>query len=100
MMLSLKTPAETAETLAQKAKALRLIKGWTRATMAERAGVTPYSLKRFEQTGKASVLLVLKVAHALGCLDQFDKLLQPPPARSLDELDKRSAQRVPKRGRL
>jgi transcriptional regulator with XRE-family HTH domain len=100
MVLSMKTPSETAETLAQKAKVLRLLKGWKRATLAGRAGVTASSLKRFERTGKASVLLVLKVAHALGCLDQFDKLLQPPPARSLKEIEKRSVQHVPQRGRL
>jgi HTH-type transcriptional regulator/antitoxin HipB len=100
MMLTLKTPAETAVALAQQAKALRLLKGWTRATMAQRAGVTASSLKRFEQTGKASVELVLKVAHALGRLDEFDKLLQPPSAQSLAELEERATKPTPKRGRI
>ena len=100
MMLILKTPAETARAMAQQAKALRLLKGWTRATLAGRAGVTPSSLKRFEQTGKASVELVLKVAHALSRLDEFDKLLQPPSAQSMAELERRAAKPAPKRGRL
>ncbi|MCX5653935.1 MAG: helix-turn-helix transcriptional regulator [Planctomycetota bacterium] len=100
MMLTLKTPAETAAALAQQAKALRLLKGWTRATMAQRAGVTASSLKRFEQTGKASVELVMKIAHALGRLDEFDKLLQPPLAQSLAELEQRAAKPAPKRGRI
>jgi transcriptional regulator with XRE-family HTH domain len=100
MMLTLKTPTETARALAQQTKSLRLLKGWTRATLAERAGVSPSSLKRFEQTGKASVELVLKVAHALGRLDEFDKLFQPPPARSLAELEQRAAKPALKRGRF
>lgn len=100
MTLTLKTPAEMAAALAQQAKALRLLKGWTRATMAQRAGVTASSLKRFEQTGKASVELVLKLAHALGRLDEFGKFLQPPPARSMAELEQRAAKPVRKRGRI
>jgi HTH-type transcriptional regulator/antitoxin HipB len=100
MMLTLKTPAETAVALAQQAKALRLLKGWTRPTMAQRAGVTASSLKRFEQTGKASVELVLKVAHALGRLDEFDRLFRPPPAQSMAELEQRAAKPAPKRGRI
>ena len=100
MMLTLKTPTETARALAQQAKVLRLLKGWTRATLAERAGVTVSSLKRFEQTGKASVELVLKVAHALGRLDEFDRLFQPPPARNLTELEQRAAKPTPNRGRI
>ena len=99
-MLTLKTPAEMAAALAQQTKSLRLLKGWTRATMAQRAGVTASSLKRFEQTGKASVELVLKVAHALGRLDEFDKLLQPPPTQSMAELEQRAAKPAPKRGRI
>ena len=100
MILTFKTPTETAVALAQQTKSLRLLKGWTRATMAQRSGVTASSLKRFEQTGKASVELVLKVAHALGRLDEFDKLLQPPPAQSLAELEQRAAKPAPKRGRI
>jgi len=100
MMLTLKTPTETAKTLAQQTKSLRLLKGWTRATLAERAGVSPSSLKRFEQTGKASLELVLKVALTLDRLDEFGKLLQPPPAQSLAELEQRAAKPAPKRGRI
>ena len=86
--------------LADRTKALRLGKGWTRETLASRAGVSASSLKRFETTGKASLGLVLKVAGALGRLDEFSKLLQPPPARSIEELERRSAIPVRKRGRI
>ena len=98
--LSLVGPAEMGKSLADRAKALRLLKGWTRNTLAQRAGVTSASLKRFETTGKASLELVLKVAHALARLNEFGNLLQPPAAQSIEELERRAARPVRKRGRI
>ena len=86
------------KSLADRAKALRLLKGWTRNTLARRAGVTAASLKRFETTGKASLELVLKVAHALARLEEFSKLFQPPAAQSIEELEQRVTSPVRKRG--
>ena len=91
-------PETCAASLGAKAKALRLAAGWKRATLAERAGVTEASLKRFERTGLASLELVLRVAFALGRLGEFGGLLEPPPARSIDELERRSQRALPKRG--
>ena len=99
-VLTLLTPSEAGKALADRAKTLRLLKGWKRETLAERAGVSAASLKRFENTGKASLELVLKVAQALGCLDEFKELFRPPPAQTLAELEKRAARRTRKRGRL
>jgi transcriptional regulator with XRE-family HTH domain len=98
--LSLVSPTEMGKSLAERVKALRLLKGWTRNTLAQRSGVTAASLKRFETTGKASLELVLKVAHALARLDEFSKLLQPPTAQSIEELEQRVAKPVRKRGRI
>lgn len=91
-------PEAMAVVLGAKVKALRLLAGWKRVTLAERAGVTVSSLKRFEQTGQASLELVLRVALSLGRLVEFEKLLEPPPARSIDELERRLRQPLPKRG--
>ena len=60
--LNLQSPMEAGESLAQRSRAMRLHKGWTRQTLAKRAGVTESSLKRFENNGKASLELVLKIA--------------------------------------
>jgi transcriptional regulator with XRE-family HTH domain len=98
-MLTLLSPAEMGRSLADRAKALRLSKGWTRETLATRAGVSPASLKRFESTGMASLELVLKVATALSRLEEFSKLFQPPPAQSIEQLERRSAGPGRKRGR-
>ncbi len=100
VMLTLMSPSEMSNSLADRVRALRLRKGWTRATLAKRAGVSFGSLKRFETTGKASFELVLKVAHALGRLEEFNKVFQLPPAQSIAELEQHSGKSGPKRGRL
>lgn len=98
--LSLKGPSDMAGSLAKRVKALRLLRAWTQATLAQRAGVTVASYRRFETTGKASLELVLKVAHALARLEEFDQIFQSPPARSIEELEQRTAQPTRKRGRI
>ena len=98
-LLSTQSAPEMASLLAGRLRGLRLNVGWTRVTLAARAGVTPASLKRFETTGKGSLELVLKIAHALGRLDELAPLWQLPPARSLEELERRAAQPVRRRGR-
>lgn len=98
-LLSLCTPIETGRLLGQRVRALRLLRNWKRDTLAQRAGVSPSSLKRFESSGKASLGLVLKVALALGVLGDFQKILLPPPARSMEELERQATEVVRKRGR-
>ena len=85
--------------LASRVKDLRLRKNWTQETLAERSGVSLASYKRFEATGKASFELVLKVAQALSRLQEFDTLLLPPAAESIEELEKLIAPQTRKRGR-
>jgi transcriptional regulator with XRE-family HTH domain len=99
-MMSLVTPAEMGKLLASRVRDRRLLKGWTRLTLAARAGVSAASLKRFETTGMASLDHLLRIAHALGCLGEFEKLLVSPTAQSLTELEQRATQFVRKRGRL
>ncbi|MBM4394520.1 MAG: XRE family transcriptional regulator [Deltaproteobacteria bacterium] len=97
--IDLLTPTEIAALLARRVRALRLRENWTRATLAARAAISAASAKRFENTGAASLDLVLRVASALGRLDEFASLLAPPPARSLAEIERRSAGPDRKRGR-
>ena len=96
----LQTPREMSKLLATRSKALRLARNWKRTTLAQRSGVTVASLKRFESTGKVSLDNFLRLCDALGRLSEFDGLLQPPPAQSLAELERKAHQPPPKRGRL
>ena len=98
-LLTVRTPRELSAELAERARRLRLDRNWTRATLAERAGVTVASLRRFETTGMASFDLVLKVAHALDRLHELDSLFRPARAQSLAELEAQSTRPPRKRGR-
>lgn len=98
--LTLTGPSEMATSLADRIRSLRLLRGWTQATLAKRAGVTTASYRRAETTGRASLELVLKVAHALSRLEEFDQLFQPPPARSIEELERQTARPARRRGSI
>ncbi|MFH1807653.1 MAG: helix-turn-helix transcriptional regulator [Pseudomonadota bacterium] len=93
------TPAEMGDTLAARCRELRLFRNWSRGTLAKRAGVTVASLKRFEIEGKASLELLLRVAHALGRLDEFASVLLPPRAQSVAELEEQVERPRRRRGR-
>ena len=54
--------------------------------MAERSGVSLGSLKRFENTGLISLEALLKLAHLMGRLEDFDNIFQP--GENLDEVAK------------
>lgn len=95
---SLTTPEETARNLAEKLRELRLAKKWKQVTLAERSGVTPASLRRFERTGLVSLQNLLKLVFALGRLDDFEHILEPPAAASIAELEAAHQPNKPKRG--
>lgn len=83
--LSLFTHGDVARQLGQRVRALRLGADMKIETVAERAGVSEMTVRRFETTGRGSVDTLLRLALALGRLDEFAELLSPPPARSVDE---------------
>lgn len=93
------TPREVGERLAARMKQLRLARDWKRETLAEHAGISAGTVKRFETTGQIALDNLLKVALALGCLDQFEQVFAPPVARTLAELERRDEASRRKRGR-
>lgn len=97
---SLETPERVSQTLAARVKALRLARGWKQATLAQRSGVSLASLRRFEESGRVSLQSLLDLAFALNRLDDFDALLQAPPASSIAELEAREKQPTRRRGRI
>lgn len=71
------TPLEICESIAKRHKKLRKKLNLTQVEMAERSGVSLGSLKRFENTGKISLESLLKLAHLIGRLEDFDTVFQP-----------------------
>jgi len=88
LRLNLHTPYEIQVILSQRVKRLRLINEWTQAELAERAGITLASLKRFESTGKISIERLLQLAMALGRLNELMQLFQEPEIKRLSDIKK------------
>lgn len=92
-------PGEIARQLARRIRADRLRREWKQETLAERSGVSLATIRRYERTGRTSVENLLKLCHALGRLDEFADLLEPPAASSMEELAARATPSTPKRKR-
>ena len=62
------------------------------------AGIALSTLKLFEYTGQISLDRLLRIAAAMGRLEEFLSPFAPPPARSLDEIEALSASPLRKHG--
>lgn len=100
--VNLKTPQEIQAELADRFKARRLAMNLTQEGLATRAGVSWGSLKRFERTGLIALNSLLKLAHVLDCLGDFDRLCADDrrafKSATLDEILAKPKQR--RKGRL
>jgi transcriptional regulator with XRE-family HTH domain len=85
--------------LGQRLKALRLVAGYRRVTLANRSGVSVGSLKRFETSGEVSLKNLVRLAQALDRASELASLFTLPDATSLSELEARS-KAMPKRGKI
>lgn len=82
-----KLPSDLLKETAQKHRNLRKQMGFSQIELAQRSGVSLGSLKRFEQTGKISFISLLKLAHLLGRLADFQPLFeQPEDLREVEKL--------------
>ena len=89
LALELMTPMELSQLLAQRARQRRLAQELTQQGLAQRAGVTLGTLKRFERTGQISLLSLLRIAAALGATSDFAGLFPAPPLRTLADVEHR-----------
>jgi len=96
--ISITTSQEMQQKIAQKVRAKRLALDLSQLSLAEKSGVSYGVLKKFERTGQISLESLLKLALALGAMDDFNTLFPDKPelALSLDELIEDNAR---KRGR-
>ena len=72
--------------LAKRHQVIRKKIGYSQQELADRSGVSLGSIKRFERTGLISLESLLKLAHVLNRLEDFDKVLENQ--NNLDELEK------------
>jgi transcriptional regulator with XRE-family HTH domain len=93
LSLNLHTPYEIQQILSKRVKRLRLLNEWTQAELAERAGISLASLKRFESTGQISLSRLLSITMALGRLNEWNSLFEEPEIMTLSDIKKLSKQR-------
>lgn len=93
--LELQTPAEIIQGVAQRARVLRLERGWTQRELARRSGVALETLRRFERTGKIALERLVSIAVVLDAVQPLGDLFAPGPARTLADLERAAA--TPKR---
>ena len=81
-----KTPAQLAGGVAGRAAKRRRELGFTQAQLAERAGVSLGSLRRFEQTGAVAFESLVRICIALGCEDDLQALFSKRAYQSIQEV--------------
>jgi len=85
----LKSPDDVRREIADRFKVRRLSQALTQRDLAARSGMSLGSLKRFETTGQIALDSLLRLALAVGCLDDFDRICAGSSeleGRTLDEL--------------
>jgi len=75
--------------VAKRARAMRLAQNLSQRSLAERAGVSEASLKRFEGTGAIAFSTLVQIAAALGCMDDLAALFAARQVVSIDEIAKK-----------
>ena len=79
-------PGQVLLDVASREKSLRKRRGLSQMELAEKAGVSLGSLRRFEQTGRISFDSLVAISFALGCSDELDGLFSKPGYTSIQEV--------------
>ena len=80
------TAEEMNRKLAQRMKVIRKRRSISQRNLADESGVSYGSIKRFESTGKISLLSLTKIAMALGVANEIQSLFTEVPYRSIEEV--------------
>ena len=71
------------ERVKKKRKAMKI----SQKALAEQSGVSYASIRRFESTGEISLVSLLKIAHALHCLKDFEELFKGSSITNLKDFE-------------
>src|SRR5215211_5590856 len=95
--VELQAPTEVVAEIAERARELRIARGWTQQELAHRSDVALETLRRFERTGKIALERLVRIAVVLDAVGPLGELFAPPPAATLADLER--AERRPVRAR-
>ncbi|MBQ8177697.1 MAG: helix-turn-helix transcriptional regulator [Clostridia bacterium] len=76
----------TLVSLTERVRARRKEMKLSQKRLAERSGVSYASLRRFESTGEISLVSLINIAAALGCMQDFEQLFREPKVTSIKDL--------------
>lgn len=80
------TAEEMDEKLAQRVRRIRKRRSISQEELSRRSGVSYGSIKRFETSGKISLLSLTKIAIALDCADEIRQMFSEIPYKSIEEV--------------
>lgn len=80
------TPEEMDANLAQRVRQLRKRRSISQQDLSSQSGVSYGSIKRFEATGKISLLSLTKIAMALDCADDIKTMFTKAAYRNIQEV--------------
>lgn len=80
------TPASEAQAVAERAKQRRTAMRLTQAELAQKAGLSLSTYRRFEQQGQIAFLALLQIAFALDCMSDFDALFASQSWATMDDM--------------
>lgn len=85
-MLSFKTIPDIALSISKRAQEARLLQNLSRKTLSKMSGVAESSIKRFEMSGEISIISLLKIAKALGHINQFEETFTQQGVISIEQV--------------
>ena len=88
MIAVIKSQQDYREEIREKAKSRRLALNLTQTGLSNRSGVSLGSIKKFESTGEISLSSLLDIALALGCLQDFEMVVQEKDSVQIDLFSK------------
>jgi transcriptional regulator with XRE-family HTH domain len=97
-MNTFSTPREVAVAIADRVRQQRLLQNWTQEELADRAGISVATYRRFEQNGTISLERLLLIASALHLMAEFDQLFALDAYPSLDAIEA-TDERTQRKGR-
>lgn len=80
------TPEEIDKALAERVRNIRRRRCISQEKLSKQSDVSYGSIKRFEATGKISLLSLTRIAVALGCVDEIRELFTQVPYRNIQEV--------------
>lgn len=80
------TAEEMNQALATRVRNIRKRRSISQEQLSTMSGVSFGSVKRFESTGKISLISLTKIAVALSCADEIRNLFTEVPYRSIEEV--------------